>query len=110
MKVNCAALPSELLESELFGFEKGAFTGAQKRKLGKFELRRTSGTIFLDEISEMHPACRRSCCRCCRTASSRGSAARPTSTSTRAIIAATNRNLEEAVARGSASARISTTG
>ena len=54
VKVNCAALPSELLESELFGFEKGAFTGAQKRKLGKFEYA-DRGTIFLDEISEMHP-------------------------------------------------------
>ena len=54
VKVNCAALPSELLESELFGFEKGAFTGAQKRKLGKFEYA-NRGTIFLDEISEMHP-------------------------------------------------------
>ena len=47
VKVNCAALPSELLESELFGFEKGAFTGAQKRKLGKFEYA-NRGTIFLD--------------------------------------------------------------
>ena len=49
VKVNCAALPSELLESELFGFEKGAFTGAQKRKLGKFEFA-NGGTIFLYEI------------------------------------------------------------
>jgi two-component system response regulator AtoC len=55
VKVNCAALPSELLESELFGYERGAFTGAQKRKLGKFEIA-NGGTIFLDEISEMHPS------------------------------------------------------
>ena len=55
VKVNCAALPSELLESELFGFEKGAFTGAQKRKLGTFEYA-NHGTIFLDEIGEMSPA------------------------------------------------------
>jgi DNA-binding NtrC family response regulator len=54
VKVNCAALPSELLESELFGYEKGAFTGAERRKLGKFEIA-NHGTIFLDEISEMHP-------------------------------------------------------
>ncbi|MBW2414579.1 MAG: sigma-54-dependent Fis family transcriptional regulator [Deltaproteobacteria bacterium] len=55
VKVNCAALPAELLESELFGYEKGAFTGAQRRKLGKFEVA-NNGTIFLDEISEMHPS------------------------------------------------------
>lgn len=50
--VNCAALPKELVESELFGYEKGAFTGANKRKLGKFEIA-GEGTIFLDEISEL---------------------------------------------------------
>jgi two-component system, NtrC family, response regulator AtoC len=54
VKVNCAALPEELLESELFGYEKGAFTGATARKQGKFELAH-SGTIFLDEIGEMSP-------------------------------------------------------
>jgi two-component system response regulator AtoC len=52
VKVNCAALPGELLESELFGHEKGAFTGAYRRKLGKFELASHS-TIFLDEIGEL---------------------------------------------------------
>jgi two-component system response regulator AtoC len=52
IKVNCAALPQELLESELFGYEKGAFTGAYRQKPGKFELA-NGGTIFLDEISEM---------------------------------------------------------
>jgi transcriptional regulator with GAF, ATPase, and Fis domain len=52
IKVNCAAIPPELLESELFGYEKGAFTGAYRQKPGKFELAHT-GTIFLDEISEM---------------------------------------------------------
>ncbi|HVN80523.1 MAG TPA: sigma-54 dependent transcriptional regulator [Terriglobia bacterium] len=55
LKVNCAALPSELLESELFGYEAGAFTGANKPKPGKFELC-DGGTIFLDEIGEMSPA------------------------------------------------------
>jgi len=54
IKVNCAALPRELLESELFGFEKGAFTGAHRRKYGRFEIAQ-NGTILLDEISEMHP-------------------------------------------------------
>src|SRR2546422_1041818 len=55
VKINCAALPSELLESELFGHERGAFTGATSEKPGKFELA-DEGTIFLDEIGEMHPA------------------------------------------------------
>jgi|SRR5579863_1057250 len=54
VKVNCAALPGELLESELFGYEQGAFTGALKTKPGKFELA-NRGTIFLDEIAEMPP-------------------------------------------------------
>jgi len=52
VKVNCAALPTDLLESELFGYERGAFTGAVGRKAGKFEIAHT-GTIFLDEIGEM---------------------------------------------------------
>src|SRR6059036_1460874 len=55
VKVNCAALPAELLESELFGHEKGAFTGAATARIGKFE-QAHSGTIFLDEIAEMKPA------------------------------------------------------
>jgi len=54
VKVNCAALPEELLESELFGYERGAFTGAHQRKRGKFE-HAHRGTIFLDEIGEMSP-------------------------------------------------------
>src|SRR5258706_3912710 len=52
IKVNCAELPGELLESELFGFEQGAFTGAVRSKPGKFEMA-NKGTIFLDEIAEM---------------------------------------------------------
>jgi two-component system response regulator AtoC len=55
IKVNCAALPEQLLESELFGYEKGAFTGAYQKKPGKFELAH-SGTIFLDEIGDISPS------------------------------------------------------
>ncbi len=55
LKINCAAIPSELLESELFGYEPGAFTGANKSKPGKFELC-NKGTLLLDEIGEMSPA------------------------------------------------------
>ena len=52
MKVNCAAIPAGLIESELFGHEKGAFTGALTKKMGRFELA-DKGTIFLDEIGEL---------------------------------------------------------
>ena len=100
VKVNCAALPSELLESELFGFEKGAFTGAQKRKLGKFEYA-NQGTIFLDEISEMHPNLQAKLLQVLQDGEfSRLGGEADVRVDTR-IIAATNRNLEEAVADGS---------
>src|SRR5262245_52262527 len=100
VKVNCAALPSELLESELFGFEKGAFTGAQKRKLGKFEFA-NHGTIFLDEISEMHPNLQAKLLQVLQDGEfSRLGGESDVRVDTR-IIAATNRNLEEAVAEGS---------
>jgi two-component system response regulator AtoC len=81
VKVNCAALPTELLESELFGFEKGAFTGAIQHKPGKFEFA-NHGTMFLDEIGDMSFPLQPSCCRRCRTASSHGSAESPMSAST----------------------------
>jgi two-component system response regulator AtoC len=99
VKVNCAALPSELLESELFGFEKGAFTGAHKRKLGKFEYA-NHGTIFLDEISEMHPSLQAKLLQVLQDGEfSRLGSESDVHVDTR-IIAATNRNLEEAVAEG----------
>jgi len=100
VKVNCAALPSELLESELFGFEKGAFTGAQKRKLGKFEFA-NRGTIFLDEISEMHPGLQAKLLQVLQDGEfSRLGGEADVRVDTR-IVAATNRNLEEAVGDGS---------
>jgi two-component system response regulator AtoC len=92
-------LPSELLESELFGFEKGAFTGAHKRKLGKFEYA-NHGTIFLDEISEMHPSLQAKLLQVLQDGEfSRLGSESDVRVDTR-IIAATNRNLEEAVAEG----------
>jgi two-component system response regulator AtoC len=97
--VNCAALPSELLESELFGFEKGAFTGAQKRKLGKFEYA-NKGTIFLDEIGEMSPALQAKLLQVLQDGEfSRLGGESDVKVDTR-IIAATNRKLEEAVKEG----------
>ena len=99
VKVNCAALPSELLESELFGFEKGAFTGAQKRKLGKFEYA-NQGTIFLDEISEMAPPLQAKLLQVLQDGEfSRLGGESDVRVDAR-IIAATNRNLEEAVRKG----------
>ena len=100
VKVNCAALPSELLESELFGFEKGAFTGAQKRKLGRFEYA-NNGTIFLDEISEMAPALQAKLLQVLQDGEfSRLGGEADVHVDTR-VIAATIRNLEEAVSEGS---------
>jgi len=100
VKVNCAALPSELLESELFGFEKGAFTGAQKRKLGKFEYA-NQGTIFLDEISEMHPGLQAKLLQVLQDGEfSRLGGESDVRVNTR-ILSATNRNLERAVKDGS---------
>ncbi|MDJ0786648.1 MAG: sigma-54 dependent transcriptional regulator [Myxococcota bacterium] len=99
VKVNCAALPSELLESELFGFERGAFTGAQKRKLGKFEYA-NRGTIFLDEIGEMSPPLQAKLLQVLQDGEfSRLGGEADIQVDTR-ILAATNRNLEAAVASG----------
>jgi two-component system response regulator AtoC len=99
VKVNCAALPTELLESELFGFERGAFTGAFQHKPGKFEFA-NHGTIFLDEISEMSPALQAKLLQVLQDGEfSRLGGKHDVHVDVR-IIAATNRNLEQAVAAG----------
>ncbi|MBM4337465.1 MAG: sigma-54-dependent Fis family transcriptional regulator, partial [Deltaproteobacteria bacterium] len=96
VKVNCAALPAELLESELFGYERGAFTGASRRRLGKFELSH-GGTIFLDEISEVHPGLQAKLLQVLQDGHfSRLGGEADISVDAR-VIAASNRNLETAV-------------
>ncbi|MCB0332249.1 MAG: sigma-54-dependent Fis family transcriptional regulator [Bdellovibrionales bacterium] len=97
--VNCAALPETLLESELFGHEKGAFTGAQSRKIGKFELAQ-GGTILLDEISEMELGLQAKLLRVLQEREvDRVGGKDPISIDVR-VIATTNRNLEEMVRAG----------
>lgn len=99
IKVNCAALPPELLESELFGYEKGAFTGAYRQKQGKFELAHT-GTIFLDEISEMSPTLQSKLLQALQDKEfSRLGGKKDICVDVR-ILAATNRNIEEMVNHG----------
>ncbi len=96
VKVNLAALPSNLIESELFGHEKGAFTGAVKRKIGKFELA-NKGTIFLDEIGSIEPDVQVALLRVLQEREfERVGGHRTIQTDVR-IVAATNKNLEEAV-------------
>ncbi len=99
VKVNCAALPESLLESELFGHEKGAFTGAEKRRAGKFE-RADGGTLFLDEISEMGAHVQAKLLRVLQGEEfERVGGDEPVRVDVR-VIAATNRSPEEAVEEG----------
>jgi DNA-binding NtrC family response regulator len=99
VKVNCAAIPHELLESELFGYEPGAFTGANRQKLGKFDLAHL-GTLFLDEISEMHPALQAKLLHVLQDGEfSRLGGKRDISVDVR-VLAATNKPLERAVQEG----------
>ena len=98
--VNCAAIPENLLESELFGHEKGAFSGAIARRIGKFE-EASGGTILLDEVSEMDPRLQAKLLRVIQEREvDRVGGTKPVKVDVR-ILATSNRNLEEAIKNGS---------
>ena len=99
LKVNCAALPEPLLESEMFGYEKGAFTDASSRKPGKFELA-DGGSIFLDEISEMMPSLQAKLLQVLQDQHFTHLGGKEDIRVDVRIIAATNQNLAESVAQG----------
>ncbi|MDO8828052.1 nif-specific transcriptional activator NifA [Methylophaga sp.] len=99
LKLNCAALPDTLLESELFGHEKGAFSGAVSMRKGRFELA-DNGTIFLDEIGEISASFQAKLLRILQEGEFERVGGSKTLTTNIRIIAATNRNLEQAVANG----------
>jgi two-component system nitrogen regulation response regulator GlnG len=98
MAINCAAIPDNLLESELFGHEKGAFTGAVGQRIGKFE-QCNRGTIFLDEIGDMQPATQAKVLRILQDGELQRVGGNQTIRVDVRVIAATNKNLEAAVAR-----------
>jgi len=99
VKVNCAAIPSELLESELFGHEKGAFTGAHRRKPGQFEYANT-GTLFLDEIAELPLALQAKLLHVLQDFRFTRVGGNGVIDVDARVIAATNRDLERAIDRG----------
>lgn len=98
LKVNCAAVPSELLESELFGYEPGAFTGANKAKPGKFELC-NKGTLLLDEIGEMSPALQAKLLQVLQDGQFSRLGGRTTVKVDVRVLAATNINMPQAIAQ-----------
>jgi two-component system, NtrC family, nitrogen regulation response regulator NtrX len=99
VQVNCAAIPEELIESELFGHEKGSFTGATEKQIGKFE-QADRGTIFLDEVGDMSPKTQAKVLRVLQEQEvERLGSARTIKVDVR-VIAATNKDLEDAIQRG----------
>jgi two-component system nitrogen regulation response regulator NtrX len=94
IKVNCAAIPTELLESELFGHEKGAFTGAVSTRRGKFELA-DGGTIFLDEVGDLHEGSQAKLLRVLQEGEFQRVGGEQTLHATVRVISATNRNLQQ---------------
>jgi Nif-specific regulatory protein len=99
IKLNCAALPDNLLESELFGHEKGAFTGAVSQRKGRFE-QAHGGTMFLDEIGEISPAFQAKLLRVLQEGEFERVGGTKTQKVDVRVVAATNRNLEEEVQKG----------
>ncbi len=99
VRVNCAALPENLLESELFGHEKGAFTGAVNRRVGRFE-QADQGSLFLDEIGDLAPALQMKLLRVLQEKEFERVGSNQTIKTDVRVIAATNRNLEEAIRKG----------
>ena len=99
LAINCAALPEALIESELFGYEKGAFTGATEQKIGAFE-RAQGGTILLDEIGDMHPIVQAKLLRVLQEREIQRVGGTTTIPIDVRIIAATNQNLDDAVLTG----------
>jgi DNA-binding NtrC family response regulator len=99
LAINCAAIPDTLLESELFGHEKGAFTGAERRRIGKFE-QCQGGTIFLDEVGDMPPATQAKILRLLQEGQFQRVGGNETITADVRIIAASNQPIEEMIKAG----------
>src|SRR3989440_1375249 len=99
LAINCAAIPEALLESELFGHEKGAFTGAERQRIGKFE-QCSGGTLFLDEIGDMTPLTQAKILRVLQEQRFERVGGNETIQTNVRVIAATNRDLEQLVAAG----------
>jgi two-component system nitrogen regulation response regulator GlnG len=99
LAINCAALPEQLVESELFGHEKGAFTGAERRRIGKFE-QCSGGTVFLDEVGDLAPLAQSKLLRLLQERTFERVGGNETLHADVRILAATNRDLEAAVADG----------
>ncbi len=99
IKLNCAAIPLDLLESELFGHEKGAFTGAIAQKIGRFEMA-DKGTLFLDEVGDIPPALQPKLLRVLQEQEFERLGSGRTHKVDVRLVAATNRNLDKMVARG----------
>lgn len=99
LAINCAAIPEQLLESELFGHEKGAFTGADRKRIGKFELA-SDGTLFLDEIGDMSPLMQTKILRVLQDQTFERVGGTETVHTNARLIAATNCDLNQAIADG----------